>query len=443
MILVKPEDLGGLPEDYIKARKQKNGYVRISTDYPDSGPIFAYADSNAIRHQLYLKSRSRGYPENVEPLESLLAKRYELATTLGYKNWATYATEDKMVKNPDRASAFLKDTARLSKKRAQEDYQILLAEKRRYQKDAKTLNEWERSYYTNKYKKRVLSLDTQEVRQYFAYNKVQDGIFKISEQLFGISIKEAKDAVTWHPDVGFYEVFDGKNKIGEFYLDMFPRENKFKHAAQFTLRSGYKGIQLPVAVLMCNFPRPSDKDPGLMEHGQVETYLHEFGHLLHSMFSGNHEWPSSLEWDFVEAPAQLLEEYVWDKDALHLFAKHHKTGELIPESLIKKMKDAAKVNLGINTLTQLHYATLSLELYNNNPKNIDILKLNEKIKERITPFAFVKNTYFPFSFGHLTGYSSNYYTYMWSQVIAKDMFSEFKKKASFPVKLLRGTERRC
>ncbi len=434
-IYVKPEDLKGLPQDYIDSRKQKNGYVKISTDYPDSRPIFAYAESNAVRHQMYKNVRSRGYPKNKEPLKLLLEKRYKLAQLLGYRNWAEYATEDKMVKKPENVDQFLSDMIGMTRKLAKKDYQILLSEKRRIDSKATKVNEWERSYLENKYKKRALTLDSQEIRQYFAFENVKSGVFRISEKLFGIEIKPVGDAKAWHPDVNYYQVLDQGKVIGYFYLDMFPRSDKFKHAAQFTFRSGYQGVQLPVAVLMCNFPQPQKADSALMEHSQVETFLHEFGHLLHSIFSGHHMWPSSLEWDFIEAPSQLLEEWVWDKEALHLFARHYKTKEPIPEHLIVKMNNAAKLNLGLDTLSQLHYASLSLGIYNKDPKSFDILALNKKIKSRISLFPYVEGTYFPYGFGHLTGYASNYYTYMWSKVIAKDMFSKFQKSGIFSPKV--------
>jgi thimet oligopeptidase len=430
-ILVKPDDLKGLPEDYIKARLNDDGYVKITTDYPDSGPVYNYAESQAIRRRLYVMSRSRGYPQNQKPLQTVLAKRYELAKLLGYKNYAEYATENKMVKSPERVASFIEEVAGIAQVRAKQDYAALLKEKKKRQASADEVFEWERSFLVNLYKKNNIGFDPQQVRPYFAYDRVKDGVFQISEKLFGIDIRPLKGGKAWHDEVGVYEVYDGDQLLGRFYLDMHPRENKYKHAAQFTLRSGYDGIQLPEAVLICNFPRPSSSDPALMEQGQVETFLHEFGHLLHSIFRGHNRWPSSLEWDFIEAPSQLLEEWVWDEKALDLFAKHYKTGKPLSSDLIAKMNAAKKVSLGINTAVQLHYAKLSLELYNQNPEGLDILAVNKKIKKQLSPFSYTEGTYFPYNFGHLTGYASNYYTYQWSSVIAKDMFSRFDKKGIF------------
>jgi thimet oligopeptidase len=231
----------------------------------------------------------------------------------------------------------------------------------------------------------------------------------------------------WHPDVEAYDVYDGDRLLGRIYFDMFPRENKYKHYATFTLAIGKRGRNLPESVLVCNFPRPNGDDPGLMEHGDVVTFFHEYGHLLHGIFSGNTRWTGpTLEWDFIEAPSQMLEEWAWDPGVLQTFAKHYKTGEPLPVDVAKRMKIADDFGRGLQVRQQMFYAALSLDLYNRNPKGLDSTELMAQLQDRYTPFKYVKGTYMQESFGHLDGYSAIYYTYMWSLVIAKDMFTVFK-----------------
>ncbi|MET0357422.1 MAG: M3 family metallopeptidase, partial [Cellvibrio sp.] len=271
-------------------------------------------------------------------------------------------------------------------------------------------------------------VDAQKIRQYFPYAKVQQGIFDLTQALFGVSIRPWKTE-TWHPAVNAYEVVDKGQVIGRFYLDMHPREGKYKHAAQFGVQSGIRGIQLPVAALVCNFPGGQDPNE-LLEHDDVETFLHEFGHLLHSMFSGDHERIAfsgiQTEWDFVEAPSQMLEEWVWDAETLASFARNQK-GEVIPTALVNKMRAGRDFGKALWTKHQLFYAATSLNVYNTNPATIDLDKFTAQIQSTYSPFGYVEGTHFYTSFGHLNGYSAIYYTYMWSLVIASDMFSEFEK----------------
>jgi thimet oligopeptidase len=235
------------------------------------------------------------------------------------------------------------------------------------------------------------------------------------------------DAKVWHPDVETYDVYDGDRRLGRIYFDMFPRENKYKHYATFPLAAGKRGRALPEAVLVCNFPRPSSDDPGLMEHGDVVTFFHEYGHLLHAIFRGNTRWIGpDPEWDFIEAPSQMLEEWAWDPGVLQTFAKHYKTGEPLPVDVAKRMKTADDFGRGLQVRQQMFYAALSLDLYNRNPKGLDSTELVAQLQDRYTPFKYVKGTYMQEAFGHLDGYSAIYYTYMWSLVIAKDMFTVFK-----------------
>jgi len=423
-------ELKGLPKDYIERHKPNaEGKIIITTDTPDYMPVMQYAENDALREKVYKIYRNMAYPENKAVLQNLLAKRYELATLLGYPDYATYVTEDKMIKSPQNAQNFIDKVSTLANPRAAQEYQVLLKRLKKINPKATYVADWQKMYLEQLIKKEQYQVDAQKIRQYFPFAKVQQGIFDLTQTMFGVTIKPWQTE-TWDPSVKAYEMWDGDKVIGRFYLDLHPRDGKYKHAAQFGIQSGVKGVQLPIAALVCNFPG-GDNPNELMEHDDVETFLHEFGHLLHNIFSGNQERVAfsgvKTEWDFVEAPSQMLEEWVWDADTLASFASNEK-GQVIPKSLVKKMRAGRDFGRGLWTKHQLFYAALSLNIYNKDPASIDLDKTMEKIQSTYSPFGYVDGTHFYASFGHLNGYSAIYYTYMWSLVIASDMFSEFEKE---------------
>lgn len=424
------QELKGLPADYIERHKSNaDGKIIITTDAPDYMPVMQYAKSDALRERLYRTYRDMAYPANKRVLENLMAKRYELAQILGYPDYATYVTEDKMIKSPQNAQEFIDKVSALATPLAQQEYQVLLNRLKKINPKATRVDDWQKMYLQELIKKEKYQVDAQKIRQYFPFAKVQQGIFDLTQTMFGVTIRPWQTE-TWHSSVKAFEIVDKDQVIGHFYLDMHPREGKYKHAAQFGIQSGIKGVQLPIAALVCNFPG-GDNPNELMEHSDVETYLHEFGHLLHTMFSGEHERVAfsgtRTEWDFVEAPSQMLEEWVWDAETLASFARNQK-GEVIPKTLVKKMRASRDFGRGLWTKHQLFYAATSLNVYNKNPTEIDLDKLTAKIQATYSPFGYVDGTHFYASFGHLNGYSAIYYTYMWSLVIASDMFSEFEKQ---------------
>ncbi|GGY71525.1 Zn-dependent oligopeptidase [Cellvibrio zantedeschiae] len=423
------KELQGLPQDYIERHKPNaEGKIILTTDSPDYIPLMQYAKSDALRERAYRVYRSMAYPENKPVLENLLAKRYELAQLLGYSDYATYVTEDKMIKSPKNAQDFIDKVSALATPRALEEYQVLLRRLQKIDPKAKKVNDWQKMYLQELIKKEKYQVDAQKIRQYFPFAKVQQGIFDLTQTMFGVSIRPWQTQV-WHPSVQAFEIVEGNQVIGRFYLDMHPREGKYKHAAQFGIQSGIKGVQLPIAALVCNFPGGEDPNE-LLEHSDVETFLHEFGHLLHTMFGGHQTRVAfsgtRTEWDFVEAPSQMLEEWVWDADTLASFARNAK-GEVIPKALVAKMRAGRDFGHGLWTKHQLFYAATSLNLYNTNPATVDLDKITAQIQATYSPFGYVDGTHFYASFGHLNGYSAIYYTYMWSLVIASDMFSEFEK----------------
>src|SRR5215213_1650 len=282
-------ELEGLPADYIARHKPgPDGKITLTIDYPDSLPVFSYAKNEGLRKRMYMEYNNRAFPQNMAVLDRLVAKRHELANLLGFKNWADYITADKMVGSAKNASDFIDRIVDASGAKAASEYQTLLKRKQKDVAGAQGVNAWEASYYSELVRKADYDFDSQSVRPYFQYSRVKQGVLDITSKLFGVQFREIKGAPVWHPSVEAYEMLEGGKLVGRFYLDMHPRENKFNHAAEFPVRTGVRGRQIPEAVLVCNFPGGDANDPGLMEHDDVETFFHEFGHLLHELFAGRH-----------------------------------------------------------------------------------------------------------------------------------------------------------
>ncbi|MCP3142739.1 M3 family metallopeptidase [Pyxidicoccus xibeiensis] len=427
-----PSALDGLPDDYVRAHPPgPDGMVRITTDYPDIIPFMTYSRDAKSREQMWRLFRMRGHPSNADVLQRMVARRHELATLLGYRNWAAYATEDKMIRDEKAAADFIEKISNAAGARMERDYAMLLERKRRDVPGAQKVDPWDQAYLEDRVKAEQFAFDSQVVRPYYEYTRVKQGMLDLTARLFGVTYRKVPDAAVWHPDVEAYDVLEGTALRGRFYLDMHPREDKYKHAAQFTLTSGKSGRRLPEGVLICNFPRPGT-EPALLQHDDVETFLHEFGHLLHHIFGGHTRWAGvsgvRTEWDFVEAPSQMLEEWARDTASLQTFARHYQTGEPIPAEVVERMRRAEEFGKGLWVRQQMYYAALSLELYRREPSSVDATALVRELQSKYTPFPYVEGTYFHLSFGHLEGYSSNYYTYMWSLVIAKDLFTVFQQK---------------
>jgi thimet oligopeptidase len=423
-------ELDGLPQDFIDRHKpEADGRIKLTINYPDAIPVFTYAKSEALRKRLYMEYNNRAFPKNVDVLKRLLAKRYELARLLGFDNYAAYVTADKMVASEKNASTFIDRIANASELRAKKEYQQVLARKRQDDPAAAIVNSWESGYYAELVRKAEYNFDAQSVRPYFQYDRVKQGVLDVMGTLFDVTFKRNRTVPVWDKSVECWEIFEHDSLMGRFYFDMHPRENKYNHAAQFNIRSGIMGKQIPEAALICNFPGGIEGDPGLMEHNDVETFFHEFGHLLHSLFAGRQPWIGvsgiQTEWDFVEAPSQLLEEWAWDASTLATFAKQYQTGEPIPAALVKQMKAADEFGKGLSIRQQMVYAQLSLSCYDRTPDLANVDALNRTIRSKYIPYPYVEGTHSYTSFGHLDGYSAIYYTYMWSLVIAKDFFTKF------------------
>ena len=419
--------LAGLPEDYIAARPPgEDGIIRITTQYPDLIPFITYSENDELRKELLILNGNRAYPQNKEVLEQLMAKRFELAKLVGFSNYAELVTADKMVGSPERVAGFLKELKQYTAEANDRDYSMLLERLREDQPGAERVEAWQSSFIAEKVRTEKFQVDSKEIREYFNYNNTRDGILTMIQDLFQVQIRPW-ETETWHEDVESYELLSGDQVLGRFYLDMHPREGKYQHAAMFPFVNGIKGEQLPVAGLICNFPAGTD----LMQHSQVVTFLHEFGHLIHWMFAGHQPWSNvsgiATEWDFVEAPSQMLQEWVWDYDTISRFARNA-DGEVIPEALLNKMIAARDFGLGAGTRRQLSLAAMSLNLYNEDPANIDLDELIPRMSREYTNYEQIPGTHFYTNFGHLNGYSAIYYTYQWSKAIATDMFTRFEEQ---------------
>ncbi len=302
---------------------------------------------------------------------------------------------------------------------------MLVARQRQDDPDAHEFDASHLAYYTELVRREQFDVDAQEVRRFFDFANVRKGLLDVTGRLFGIEYR-AVDVPAWHADVTAYDVLSDGQRRGRIYLDLHPRDGKFKHAAQFDLVGGITGRQLPEGALVCNFPR------GLMEHQHVVTLFHEFGHLVHHILGGRQRWARftgvATEWDFVEAPSQMLEEWAWDADVLRTFAVDA-DGTPIPAELVARMRAAKDFGKGMFVRTQIFYTALSYSLHRDRPA--DHAQAVRDAQARYDLVDYVDGTHFHAAFGHLSGYTSAYYTYLWSLVIAKDLFSAFDAAEMF------------
>lgn len=428
-IRVKPERLAGLPDDFLASHPpEEDGLITLTTDYPDYFPIQTYATDGSLREELARAFASRA-PANRAVLKELLELRETRAKALGYATWADYYTKDKMAGSAEAVRAMTDRVAQLARPRMKADLAELLALKRKDEPRARAIQAWDRFYYLEKLRQAKADVSSAEVRPYLAYPKVLGGVLRLYEDLFGLKIRELSDAPTWHPSVKAYALEQGGEVIGRFYLDMHPRPDKYSHAAMFPMQTGLEGGQLPEAALVCNFPDPSE-GPALMEHQQVVTFFHELGHLVHHLLARGSIWANlagiNVEWDFVEAPSQLLEEWAWSPQVLARFAHHVESGDPIPAQLVERMRAANEIGRGVHVMRQIFYQALSLKLHDRPVSEVRFDPFVAALTRKYSPFPLMKGTHVYTSFGHLDGYSAGYYTYQWSLARAKDLFTRFE-----------------
>jgi thimet oligopeptidase len=422
-IRVAPERLDGLPADWLEAHPaDDDGLVTVTTDYPDAVPVRQFAHDAGVRRDMIDAFLNRGFPTTEPLLKELFDLRHELATLVGFADWAAYDAQVKMIGEGPAIAEFIDKIAAAATEPMERDLATLLARYRQDQPDAERVDAADASYYEELVRKEQLEVDSQRVRTYFAFDKVRTGLLEVTGRLFGLRYDEVPDAAVWHADVTVYDVVDvdSGDGLGRIYLDLHPRDGKYKHAAQFTLTDGVAGRQLPEGVLVCNFSR------GLMEHDHVVTLFHEFGHLVHHVLGGHVDWARfagvATEWDFVEAPSQMLEEWAWDPAVLGSFATNA-AGEPIPGALVEAMRASDDFGKGAQARSQMFYASMSYYFHVERPDDLTARMI--ELQEKYSAWPYKQGTHMFASFGHLGGYSSAYYTYAWSQVIAKDLFSAF------------------
>jgi thimet oligopeptidase len=444
-----PSELEGLPEDYLQAHPaDAEGKIRLTTDFPDYLPVMTFAQSAALRRRMFLAYNTRAYPQNRQLLLDLLAIRKQLATILGFANWADLATADQMMESAANMQAFLDELDIASRGGAEKEYSMVLEFAQGLQPDLEIIDSASRGYWLEQYRRSAFEFNSQSVRPYFPYERVEQGVLATAARLFQVQFRRVEDSQAWHPDVAIYEVYeqglqnreDRASLIGRVYLDMHPREGKDKWFSAHPLIPGVfegkegelPGIwQVPEVALICNFPGGKPGEPGLMQHSDVVTYFHEFGHLMHALLGGRQRWAGisgiATEGDFVEVPSQMLEEFFHDPHLLATFAHHFETDEPIPAEIVQRMNRAGAFGRADWVRTQLFYTTYSLQTHAADPATLDLDGLFQQLYSRFLPYSWIDGNRMYASFTHLVGYSSNYYTYLFDKVIALDFFSQFSR----------------
>ncbi|XP_066989642.1 thimet oligopeptidase-like isoform X2 [Macrobrachium rosenbergii] len=442
-LFFKKDELAGMPDDFVNELTEgEDGKLEVTMKYPHLFPVTKKCRVPRTRQLMVTASQAKCMEENTPILEELITLRQKQADLLGYPNHAAYILEERMASKPDNVEKFLtnlSDKLQVLWKQERVDMLNLKkeeCEKYNYEYSGK-LDFWDFRYYMNQVEEKMYAVDQNEVRQYFPLEKVTSGLLGIYQTLLSLKFTQEPDADTWHDDVKLYRVNDAKTdeKMGYFFLDLYPRDGKFGHAAIFPLQpscvrsSGER--QVAVCAMMCNFTKPTKDKPALLDHSEVETYFHEFGHVMHhicsratfAMFAG-----TRVERDFLEAPSQMLENWVWEKEPLSLMSAHYQTGETLPDEIIEKLAKSRKANAGGFNLRQIILSTFDQAIHRTG--KADTKSLFAQTYREIMGIEPIPNTNMPANFGHLAGgYDAQYYGYLWSEVFSMDMYeSRFKKE---------------
>lgn len=435
-ILVTREDLEGLPESFIGSLEtdEESGMLKVTIDYPQLIPFQENARRRDLREELRFKFNTVAIEENRKILEEAVRLRQEIAEAFGQETWAHHRLEERMAKTPERVASFYEELEQPLTLKGKEEVATVAALLQQ-DTDEDIVQVWDWAYYDTQQRKNDYGVDNFEVAEYFPLAQVLDGMFELTSEMFGISFEEIEDFDTWHPDVQLFAVNDTETgeELGRFYLDLFPREGKFGHAAEFPLVPGRRledgSYQKPVCAMVANFTKPTAKAPSLLQHSEVETLFHEFGHVLHqnlgrtefARFSG-----TNTERDFVEAPSQIMQHWIWRSEVLARFARHYETGEPIPEDLVDQLVAARKLNKAMWQLRQMQFGWWDQQIHGGPDPDLD--EIYEKGVE-ISLLPMHAGTFPLASFGHLmSGYDASYYGYMWAEAFGDDMFSRFEEE---------------
>lgn len=449
MHLGDESELDGLPEGEKEAAaqlarsKNKDGWL-ITLDYPSYIPFMKYASDRQLRKELSIAFGSKGFHkdelDNRENIQNITKLRHERAVLLGYRSHAHYILEERMAETPEKVSDFLNELLEKAKPAARREF--LQLEKFAKELDGiDRLEKWDSAYYSEKLKQKMFDLDDEKLKPYFKLENVIEGVFKVAEKLFDLQFEEVFDIEKYHPELKTYRVTDKDDRlISLFYADFHPRSGKRGGAWMTSFKSQYiqEGINnRPHISNVCNFTKPTATKPSLLTFNEVTTLFHEFGHALHGMLADT-VYPglsgTSVYWDFVELPSQIMENWCYEREALELFAVHYETGEPIPMEYIKKIKESATFQEGLATLRQIGFGLLDMSWHSADPTKITDVKEQELLAFQETDlFPDVPETCMSTSFSHIFqgGYSSGYYSYKWAEVLDADAFAYFKEKGIF------------
>jgi thimet oligopeptidase len=427
-------ELDGLPPDYIDNHKPgPDGKIKINTTYPDLIPVMTFAKSDELRRNLWEAFDNRAYPKNRDVLKDIMQCRYQIALLIGYPSWADYNAADKMIVNGSNIAKFLADVEAAARPVAQREFAMQLAEKRKTEPGAREISAYQSRYLSELVRRAQYDFNSESVRPYLPYAEVKQGIMNTAAALFRVSFQQEPNSDVWDSSVETWDVIENGRTIGRFYLDMHPRSGKYSHAQMAAVLDGVRGKQLPEAILVCNFPKPTATDPALMDYQDATTFFHEFGHLMHHILGGQQQWAGisgiSMESDFIEAPSQMLEEWMRSPQVLASFARNYKTGEPIPADLVERMDRASAFGRGNWVSGQNAFSAISYDIYKEDPKSVDLDSVTFHDLQLYTSYVPIPADARLFaSFNHLGGYSSAYYTYLWDKVIAIDFYRQFDQQ---------------
>ncbi|GAB1307831.1 M3 family metallopeptidase [Urechidicola sp. KH5] len=446
--LTDENDLAGLPEGTKEAaaltakQRNKDGWV-FTLDYPSYVPFMTYADNRKLREELSKAFGAKGFKgdgnDNKETVLKIAQLRFERAQLLGYKTHADFVLEERMAESPQVVTEFLNDLLEKAKPAAQEEFSEVeeLAKK----DGIEVLQKWDGAYYSEKLKKQKFNFDEEQLKPYFKLENVLNGVFEVANKLFDLNFEPISEIDTYHEDVKTYRVTNENDElVAIFYADFFPREGKRNGAWMTSFKDQWKcngENSRPHISIVCNFTKPTESKPSLLTFNEVTTLFHEFGHALHGMLADT-VYPSmsgtSVRWDFVELPSQILENWCYEKEALSLFAKHFETNETIPMELVKKIKDASSFLEGLATMRQLSFGILDMNWHGVNPSEItDVKAYENKAFKNTSLYPDVAENCMSTAFSHIFqgGYSSGYYSYKWAEVLDADAFEFFKSEGIF------------
>jgi Zn-dependent oligopeptidase len=446
--ITNEDDLKGLPNDakemaaHLAKSKNLDGWI-FTLDFPSYLPFITYVDNRELRKELAIAAGKKSFQNNefnnTQIVKDIVSLRHKRAQLLGYESHSHFVLEERMAQNPEKVQSFLNELLEKAKPAAELEFAQLSAFAKELDR-IESLEKWDGAYYSEKLKQKLFDFDDEILKPYFKLENVLNGAFNVAEKLFGITFKEVFDIDKYHEDVQTFEVLDLQNNlVAVFYTDFFPRKGKRNGAWMTSFKSQYveNGVnERPHVSIVCNFTPPTSSKPSLLTFNEVTTLFHEFGHALHGMLA-NTTYPSlsgtSVYWDFVELPSQIMENWCYQPEALALFAKHYETSEIIPQEYVQKIKESASFLEGMATLRQLSFGILDMT-YHAKSQVIDDIKTFEKNAfEGTSLYPDVAENCMSTAFSHIFqgGYSSGYYSYKWAEVLDADAFAYFEENGIF------------